>query len=212
MKHAGFLIMAIAAAGCEIAAPAATTEMGTVEVADAVAATTDSTATCLNGAGNQPRGWHTVNSNTETDPDGYSYASHAVSIGITPLWDEACNKWRIVVPEGQANSIIDGITVVRDIAGTYVDADGVTRTTRAWRDGGWVIEASEGTSDRREDFWLDCDSDFSGFAANRAPATDIAVQIAYTIQWAERDNATPARVRPFDRTGTIGVICPVPTG
>ena len=111
----------------------------------------------------------------------------------------------------QTAHVGEGITILKDVLGTYTDVNGVERKTRAHRDGGWALALPDSfpPTDRREVFDLVCDADFDGFPAHRKPASDIEITVSWVVQYAVRDSGSPRRVRPDRRKGSRPVACPL---
>ncbi|MDE2763149.1 MAG: hypothetical protein OXQ94_15705 [Gemmatimonadota bacterium] len=156
------------------------------------------------------RSWSYTNRFWETD-DGDTVWSHETWVYLWPYKDENGNPWRITVREQQVDAFLEGITVLKDVVGTYTDVNGVERTTRAHRDGGWTFALPDSfpPTDRREVFDLVCDADFDGFPAHRKPASDIEITVSWVVQYAVRDSGSPRRVRPDHRKGSLSVTCPL---
>ena len=186
-----------------ITAPAA--EVAAVPADDGSAAGADGTC-----GSNSPSAFYEVETSTITTADA-DHRVHTVTIGVEPSSDANCNPWRFTTRSKQHEQFAELITVLRDVKGTYTDENGRERTTRAARDAGWTLTpVFAEITDQQESFRLICDGLFDGFTEARMPASDIGIEVRYDIQYAERDNARPARVRPIDRKGSFTLTCPGP--
>ena len=135
-------------------------------------------------------------------------ALHGVQLALIPDADSAGNAWSIVPHPRYVNKVISGITVVKDIRGVYTDTSGRKRTIRD-RHGYGVWAASIGVADsRNESFYIACTADWSGIPSSQTPDGDISVDINYVVQFAERENQKPYKVRPDNRKGWHSVTCP----
>ena len=155
--------------------------------------------------------WKYTDRHRETD-NGDTVWSHRIVVGLSPSFDKIGNAWRITVRDQQVDAFLDEITILKDVVGTYTDVNGVERTTRAHRDGGWMLALPDSfpLTDRQEPFDLICDADFDGFPAHRRPASDIEITVSWVVQYAVRDSGSPRRVRPDGRKGSRPVTCPLP--